>query len=269
MRRYIPRGGPKFGKDEQEESPGQGQGHEVQERPDDPSIRQDAGLVTGTRPPAGHCNRRPGRPFRPYMAGDYFLEYRASKAGEEFAKAYEKYSAQVVDAQTTTQVSRYYTDETQKWQESGEAFERLAQGYSGFYGGIGRYYAGISYLHIDKDKGQQLLQDAIQKGDPQIADLARLALAEHFAKMADVEKAASHYESLLNSSFVPHQVVRLGLGKLYEASGDTEKAVEAYFEAAKLDRESGQSSDAEKRLSALAPDRVKDLPVSTPSLPTP
>ena len=204
-----------------------------------------------------------------YMAGDYFLEYRASKAGEQFANAYEKYSAQVVDAQTTTQVGKYYTDETQKWQESGEAFERLAQDHSGFYGGIGRYYAGISYLHIDKDKGQQLLQEAIQKGDPQIADLARLALAEHFAKMADVEKAASHYESLLNSSFVPHQVVRLGLGKLYEASGDTEKAVEAYFEAAKLDRETGQSSDAEKRLSALAPDRVKDLPVSTPSLPTP
>ena len=187
----------------------------------------------------------------------------------EFAKAYEKYSAQVVDTQTTNQVGRYYTDENQKWQESGEAFERLAKDQSGYYGGIGRYYVGIFYLHIDKDKGLQLLQEAIQKGDPQIADLSRLALAEHFAATVDVEKAASHYESLLNSSFVPHQVVRLGLGKLYEASGDTEKAVAAYFEAAKIDREAGQSSDAEKRLSTLAPDRVKDLPVATPSLPTP
>jgi predicted negative regulator of RcsB-dependent stress response len=205
-----------------------------------------------------------------YMAGDYFFEYRASKAGEEFAKAYEKYSAQVVDTQTTTQVGRYYTDEKQKWQESAEAFEHLAHDNPGYYGGIGRYYAGISYLHFDTDKGLQLLQEAIQKGDPQIGDQARLALAEHFAATGDdVEKAASHYESLLNSSFVPHQVVRLGLGKLYEASGDTEKAVEAYFEAAKIDRETGQSSDAEKRLSALAPDRVKDLPASTPSLPTP
>jgi len=204
-----------------------------------------------------------------YMAGDYFFEYRASKAGVEFAKAYEKYNAQVVDAQTTTQVGKYYTDEKQKWQESAEAFERLAQDQSGYYGGIGRYYAGISYLHIDKDKGLELLQAAIQKGDPQIADLSRLALAEHFAAAGDVEKAESHYNSLLNSSFVPHQVVQLGLGKLYEASGSTEKAVGAYFEAARMDRESGQSSDAEKRLSTLAPDRVKDLPVSTPTLPTP
>jgi len=94
-------------------------------------------------------------------------------------------------------------------------------------------------------------------------------MAEHFAAAGDVEKAESHYNSLLNSSFVPHQVVQLGLGKLYEASGSTEKAVGAYFEAARMDRESGQSSDAEKRLSTLAPDRVKDLPVSTPTLPTP
>ena len=207
--------------------------------------------------------------FVVYVAGDYFFEYRAAKAGREFEEAYTKYSAQVVDSQTTTQVGKYYTDENQKWQESAEAFERLAHSQSGYYGGIGRYYAGISYLHIDPDRGLQLLQEAIQKGDPQVADQSRLALAEHFAATADVEKAASHYESLLNSSFVPHQVVRLGLGKLYEASGDTEKAVAAYFEAAKIDRETGQSSDAEKRLSVLAPDRVKDLPASTPSLPTP
>ena len=204
-----------------------------------------------------------------YLAGDYFFEYRAAKAGDEFAKAYEKYSAQVVDTQTTTQVGRYYTDEKQKWQESGEAFERLSHDYPGYYAGIGRYYAGISYLHIDADKGLQLLQEAIQKGDAQIADQARLALAEHYAASSDVEKAASTYEGLLNSTFVPHQVIRMGLGKLYEASGNTEKAVEAYFEAAKIDRETGQSSDAEKRLSALAPDRVKDLPASTPTLPTP
>ena len=204
-----------------------------------------------------------------YLAGDYFFEYRASKAGEAFAEAYEKYSAQVVDAQTTTQVGRYYTDEKQKWQESAEAFERVARDYPGYYGGIGRYYAGISYLHVDADKGLQLLQEAIQKGDPQIADQTRLALAERFAAIGNVEQASTYYEGLVNSPFVPHQVVRLGLGRLYEASGDTEKAVAAYFEAAKLDRETGQSSDAEKRLSTLAPDRVKDLPAPTPTLPTP
>lgn len=207
--------------------------------------------------------------FLVYMAGDYFFQYRASKAAVAFADAYEKYSAQVIDAQTTNQVGKYYTDETQKWQEAGEAFERLANEYSGYYGGMGRYYAGISYLHTDAVKGVQLLQDAIDKGDAEVADQSRLALAEHNAVAGDTEKARSLYEGLLNSSFIPRQVVYFGLGKLYQGSGDTQKAIEAYFEAAKVDRETGQSSDAEKRLSTLAPDRVKELPVAAPMLPTP
>ena len=207
--------------------------------------------------------------FLVYMAGDYFFEYRASKAAAAFADAYEKYSAQVITTQTTTQTGKYYTDEKQKWQESAEAFERLAKDYPGYYGGIGRYYAGVSYLHFDESKGTQVLQDAIANGNGEIKDEAGLALAEYYAASGNMEKATPAYEALLNSSFIPHQVIQFGLGKLYENAGETEKAVQAYFEAAKLDRESGQTSDAEKRLSALAPDRVKDLPPSAPSLPTP
>jgi predicted negative regulator of RcsB-dependent stress response len=207
--------------------------------------------------------------FVVYMAGDYFFQYRAGKAASAFADAYEKFSAQVIDTQTTNQVGKFYTDETQKWQESTEAFERLANEHSGYYGAMGRYYAGVSALHIDAVKGVQLLQDAIDKGDPEVTDQSRLALAEHYAVTGDVEKARSLYEGLLNSAFIPRQVIQFGLGKLYEGAGDTEKAVEAYFEAAKADREAGQSSDAERRLSTLAPDRVKDLPASAPSLPMP
>jgi tetratricopeptide (TPR) repeat protein len=204
-----------------------------------------------------------------YMAGDYFFEYRASKAALAFADAYEKFSAQVIETQTTNQVGKFYTSDAQKWQESTEAFERLSNEYPGYYGAMGRYYAGVSALHIDPLKGVQLLQEAIDKGDPEVTDQSRLALAEHYAVTGDAEKARSIYEGLLNSSFLPRQVVYFGLGKVYESSGDTQKAIEAYFEAAKVDRETGQSSDAEKKLSTLAPDRVKELPVSAPTLPTP
>ncbi|HWC75931.1 MAG TPA: tetratricopeptide repeat protein [Blastocatellia bacterium] len=204
-----------------------------------------------------------------YLAGDYYFQYRASKAQTAFAEAFEKYSAQVIETQTTTQVGKYYTDEKQKWTESAEAFEKLANEYPGYYKGMGRYYAGLSYLHIDPARGVQMLQEAIGSGDAEVADQARLALAEHYAATGDVDNARSNYEGLLASPTIPPQAVHFGLGKLYEASGETEKAVGAYFEAAKFDRETGQSSDAEKRLSALAPDRVKELPASAPSLPTP
>lgn len=203
-----------------------------------------------------------------YTAGYYFFEYRQNKAAAAYAEAWEKYTAQVVDGSTTTQVGKYYTDEKLKWQEAGEAFERVAQTYSGYYGAEGRYLAGTSYLHIDKDKGLLLLQEAADKNEQPTSDLARFALAEHYASANEMERALPIYESLLNSSFVPKQVVQLGLGRAYEKAGDNQKAADLYFEAASADRSNSAGSSAEKRLSAVAPERLKDLPPpNTPGVP--
>lgn len=196
-----------------------------------------------------------------YTAGYYFFEYRESKAAAAFAEAFDKYRAPVIDTATTTNpVTKFYSDEKVKWQESGDAFERLANEYSSFYGAIGRYYAGVSYLNIDPAKGVQLLQQAADKNEQPTSDLARLALAEHYTASGDAEKAVPLFEQLLNSAGVPGPTVQMGLGRAYEKAGNTEKAVQAYFEAAKAERESGTTGDAEKRLSAIAPDRLKDLP---------
>jgi tetratricopeptide (TPR) repeat protein len=162
-----------------------------------------------------------------------------------------------------------YTDEKIKWQECAEAFERLANEEPGYYDAVARYFAGICYTRFDPDKGARLLQEAIDRGDQQTADQARLALAQHHAASDQLEKAIALYEALTNSPWFPKQTARFGLGKLYESSGDVAKAVEAYFEAAKEDRTAGTTSDAEKRLSALAPERVKELPPPASTLPTP
>jgi len=144
--------------------------------------------------------------------------------------------------------------------ELAEAFERLASDYSGYYGAIGRYYAGASYLHFDRDKGLSLLEQVANMNDHPTSDLARLALAESCAADGDYEKAISLYQQLLSSSPNLKPAVEVGLGRVYEKTGDLEKAVEAYLEAAKPDRSSGAGAEAEKRLSAIAPDRLKDLP---------
>jgi hypothetical protein len=68
---------------------------------------------------------------------------------------------------------------------------------------------------------------------------------------------------LLTSAPNLKPAVEVGLGRVYEKSGDLEKAVEAYLEAAKPDRSSGAGAEAEKRISAIAPDRLKDLPSPT------
>lgn len=203
-----------------------------------------------------------------YTAGYYFLDYRKGKAATAYADAWEKYSAQVVDGSTTTQVGKYYTDEKVKWQEAGEAFERVANSYSSYYGTEARYLAGMSYMHFDQEKGIRILQEIADKNAQPASDFAKFALAQHFAGAEDQERAMQIYESLLNSPFVPKQVVQIELGSLHEKAGDNQKAADLFLEAAKADRSSPAGLSAEKRLSAIAPDRVKEIPPpNTPNFP--
>ena len=202
-----------------------------------------------------------------YAAVSYFLDYRKANAEAAYADAVEKFTAQVLDPTTppsTPPVGKTYTDEQTKWQEAADAFERLASNYSGYYGTIGRYYAGVCYLHLDRDKGIALLEQVAGKKDQPTSDLAQLALAETYAANGDNEKAISLYEQLLTTSTGLKPAIEVGLGKVYEKTGNTEKAVEAYLEAARPDRSTDAGSEAEKRLQALAPDRLKELPPVTP-----
>ncbi|MFY9557839.1 MAG: tetratricopeptide repeat protein [Blastocatellia bacterium] len=200
-----------------------------------------------------------------YVAGSYFFDYRKTKAETAFAEAIEKFNAPVQDATSTSPppTGKFYTDDQTKWRESAEAFERLANDYSGYYGSIGRYYAGVCYLHIDRDKGISLLDQVASKNDQPTSDLARLAIAENCAANVEYEKAISLYQQLLGSATSLKPAIEVGLGRVYEKTGDTEKAVEAYLEAARPDRSSGAGAEAEKRLSAIAPDRLKELPIQT------
>jgi len=199
-----------------------------------------------------------------YLAGSYFFDYRQSKAEAAYAAAAEKFNASVQDANTVSTnptTTKFYTDEQTKWQEAADAFEGLANDYSGYYGTIGRYYAGVSYLHINRDKGIGILEQVAAKNDKPTSELAKLALAENYLANNEFDKAVSLYEQLVNSTDSLKPAVQLGLGNAYEKAGQTEKAVDAYFEAAKPDRSSPVGSEAEKQLKRLAPDRLKDLPV--------
>jgi tetratricopeptide (TPR) repeat protein len=205
-----------------------------------------------------------------YFIGSYFFQFRQQRAESAFAAAFEKYNAQVQDASavsTTPPTGKTYSDDATKWRETAAAFEQLANDYSGYYGGIGRYYAGVAYLHLEdsRDQGVNTLRQVADKNDERASDLARLALAEYNAAQGNADEAINLYEKLQTSSQVLKPSVQLALGRLYEKKGDKQKAADYYFEAAKADRMTGAGTDAEKRLSAVAPERIKDLPPATSS----
>lgn len=199
-----------------------------------------------------------------YVAWDWFSSYRLEKAATAYAAADENSNATVNDPTTTpppNQTGKTYNDEKVKWQETAEAFERVAKDYSGYYGAMARYRAGVAYLQFDRDKGIQLLQQAIKEDERPASDFARVALAESYLGNSETDQAVAEYKELLKSPAMK-QVAQLGLGHAYEKAGNTEQAVEAYFEVAKENRTSSAGQKAEERLRALAPDRLKDLPVS-------
>jgi predicted TPR repeat methyltransferase len=92
-----------------------------------------------------------------------------------------------------------------------------------------------------------------------------MALAEHYASAGETDKAIEIYGKVVTSSPDLKQGAEIRLAQMYEKVGQTEKAVESYFEIAKADRTTPAGSEAEKRLAALAPDRVKDLPPIDPT----
>ena len=199
-----------------------------------------------------------------YLFGSWFFSIRRDNAAQAFAAAYEKYNAPVVDA-TTSQTGLYYTDENQKWQETAAAFEQLARDYSGYYAATGNYYAGIATLRLNREQGLALLKKAVDEKEQPTSDLAQLAIAESYVAAGDAATALPIYQQLLASGTIPKEAVQTALGRAYEKNGETEKAVAAYFEAASSARANGPNSEAEKRLTALAPDKVKELPQFDPN----
>jgi hypothetical protein len=199
-----------------------------------------------------------------YLAWDWFSSYQLDKAATAYAAADENANATVNDPTTPpspNQTGKTYNDEKVKWQETAEAFERVAKEYSGYYGAMARYRAGVAYLQFDRDKGMQLLQQAVKEDERPASDLARVALAENYLGNNETDNAIAQYKELLKSPTMK-QVAQLGLAQAYEKSGSTEQAVAAYFEVASENRTSPAGQKAEERLRALAPDRLKDLPVS-------
>ena len=203
-----------------------------------------------------------------YTAGYYLFSYRESKAGAAYAEAFEKYNAPINDGTNTAQITgKSYSDEKLKWQEAAEAFERVAGAYPGYYKVKAKYMAGVCYLRIDRDKGLRLLQESADAREQPTSDLATLAIAENYAGNGQADLALGLFEGLLNSNQIPAQVIQLSLGHLYEKLGDTQKAAESFFEVCQADRTSAAGAEAEKRLSAVAPDRLKELPTPGSALP--
>jgi hypothetical protein len=197
----------------------------------------------------------------------YFTEYRRNQALAAYADAYSKYTATVGASPATPampgQPTVSFPDTQTKFREAAAAFEKLADDYSG-YRDIGRYYAGLSYLENGDDKGLALLQ-GIADGDSEVANEARLALAEQYLKRGDHANAESLYTKLVEDpKGLPSSFLKTRLGLVKERLTKPAEAAALYRQVVDTDRTSPAGIEAEKGLQRVDPKQAASLPPKAP-----
>jgi tetratricopeptide (TPR) repeat protein len=197
----------------------------------------------------------------------YFFDYREEKRLAAYSAAYDKFTATVGSSTPSmpglggpNKVT--FPDEQTKFAESGAAFEKLASDY-GTYRDIGHYYAGLSYLHTDAARGEQLLQE-LADGSSDVRYEARLALAENYAATGANDKAEQRYQQLADDpGKLPRLYILNQLGAVKERLGKPAEAAPLYKTVIDADRNGSFGPDAEKGLQRVDPAAAAALPPKT------
>jgi tetratricopeptide (TPR) repeat protein len=193
----------------------------------------------------------------------YFIDYRQEKQLTAYSTALDKFNATVGAPTPTTpglpSNKVTYPDEQTKYADSAAAFDQLANDYSA-YRDLGHYYAGLSYLHTDADKGVQLL-DQLAQGTSDVRYEARLALGERFVQTGDYAKAETYFQQLSDDpGKLPRFYVLNRLGMIKERLGKPAEAAPLYKLVIDADRSSAFGTEAEKGLQRVDPAAAAALP---------
>ena len=198
-----------------------------------------------------------------FALGYYFFDYRGEQKQAAFAAAFEKFTGTVGTAPATpglpTAKKVNFETEEAKYTESAAAVERLAADYSD-YEEIGHYYAGLSYLKVQPEKGVAMLEK-LASGSSDTRNEARLALAEHFDRAGDFAKAEQYYQQLADDpGKLPRFYVLNQLAQVKERLSKPAEAAPLYKLVVDADRNSPFGIEAEKGLQRVDPVAAAALP---------
>ncbi len=201
----------------------------------------------------------------------WFFSRRARNAAESLARAMVVHGAVVKNPipPNLPAGSSAFTTEDEKHRKAYEAFQRTASEYPSYNGDLGRYLGAIHQLHFEADKAEATLKEVSQK-DSDVGAQARMALAARYEATGRNDEAVAEYQKLkAKPGPVPPALIDLGLARTYEAMGKNQEAADLYFGIAnnKDLRSTGLGTAAVTRLTALAPERVEQLPPPEPTGP--
>lgn len=175
-----------------------------------------------------------------------------------------------------------FPTERERAQKAIEEFQKVAEKYGDPYRTEARYFIAINLLYVDRDKGISELAELSKSSMPEVAALAKFALAQAKEGDGKYDEAAQLYAELArqNSPVVTPETANLRLATVYEKQGKRNEAAELLFNIVEASRKakdpegnpippSAAAREAVEKLQKLDPERYAKLTPETPSLDLP
>lgn len=171
-----------------------------------------------------------------------------------------------------------FNTEMDRSQRAIEEFEKVAAKYGDPYRAQARYFIATNRLVIDRQKGISELTELGNGSIPEVAALAKFALAQVKESDGKLDEAAQIYSDLakLNGTTISQETANLGLAKIYEKQGKKKEASDLLFNIVDASRKakgddnqpapvSAAAREAADELKKLDPDRHAQLPPENPA----
>lgn len=202
-----------------------------------------------------------------FVAWQAYSSSRAEAMQVAFADAMAKFHAPLRGEESESPEmdllrSKYeFESEVERYESALAAFEEVAESYSGArLGVLSRYYQALCLAHLGRTgESKDLLAQVVgETRYPQIANLAKNALAQHAVAQGDYAEAVGQLERILDqpSENFPEQLILMRLGQTLESMGDYEGAIAQYRRVTSEHSGSSTASEASLRIRRLEP-RIK------------
>jgi predicted negative regulator of RcsB-dependent stress response len=188
------------------------------------------------------------------LGGWLYLGYRERQANQAFGQAMLTYYAPLKTGEDTSNASKSFATAEERAKAAHTEFSQVASQYSGVRSGkLARYFSGITAIEMGDDQGAESdLKAVIASADPDLASLAKLALANLYQKTKRQADAVRLYNELIQNPTrtVSKQAAQLELAELFAAT-QPDQARTLYQQIAQEDPEGAAAQVAQSRLQSL------------------
>jgi tetratricopeptide (TPR) repeat protein len=191
-------------------------------------------------------------------------------------KAIETSQAQVTEAPPPagSATAKTFKTEKERAQAAITEFESVTK-FGGDVAEKARYFIAVNRLSLDRAAGISELE-TLAKGNNEVGKLSKFALAQTRADDGKTDEAVNLYKELaaMNDPIIAKDTLNFQLAKLYEKQGKKDEAITLYYNIAKTAAEAKDADgkavsptttarEAREKLTALAPEKAKEIPEPT------